>query len=40
VPVLYAYLDRWAEARRARRERLEARRAGRAAAAHGSSAAD
>jgi uncharacterized membrane protein len=40
VPVLYAYLDRWAEARRARRERRDLRRATRAAAVHGSSAAD
>jgi len=40
VPVLYAYLDRWAEARRARRERRALRRAGRAAAVHGSPAAD
>ena len=43
VPVLYAYLDRWAEARRARRERRAARRAARAgspAATHGPAAAD
>ena len=43
VPVLYAYLDRWAEARRARRERHAARRAARAgspAAARGPAAAD
>ena len=39
VPVLYAYLDRWAEARRARRGRRAARRADRAAG-HGSAAAD
>ena len=31
VPVLYAYLDRWAEARRGRRERRDHRRAERAA---------
>ncbi len=43
VPVLYAYLDRWAEARRARRERRAARRAARAgspASTHGPAAAD
>jgi hydrophobe/amphiphile efflux-1 (HAE1) family protein len=43
VPVLYAYLDRWAEARAARRERRAARRAARAgspASTHGPAAAD
>ncbi|MBK7330906.1 MAG: efflux RND transporter permease subunit [Betaproteobacteria bacterium] len=39
VPVLYAYLDRWAEARRRRRERRDHRRAERAAV-RAASAAD
>ena len=39
VPVLYAYLDRWAEARRGRRERRDHRRAERAAV-RAASAAD
>ena len=39
VPVLYAYLDRWAEARRMRRERRDQRRAERAAV-RAASAAD
>ncbi|CAG0963476.1 Multidrug resistance protein MdtB [Burkholderiales bacterium] len=41
VPVLYAWLDRWAEFRRTRRERRAARRAGSgSAAAHGPAAGD